>query len=203
MPLTQWAIVEIATDEIVAFPLTSGDHPRDTAGYAEWSEEDFSFHQLDREGDPASEVVDRDMWSWVEDAALIDARLHARIDAEVGEFRCKFITNIPGQEMTYLRKESEARDFIAEGAGPWPVLSAQHDATGEPIADIAAAVVAQADAWLVLGAKIEAARMAAKQAVAAAETREAKEAAAVVDWKALVPEGDDPEMSGEIEELEP
>ena len=112
--------------------------------------------------------------------------LYARIDHAAGEFRKRFITTVPGQEMTYLHKEREARTFMMEPEGAYPMLEAEAAATGVAVADLASAVIASADAWVGIGAKIEAARIGAKKAVADATTAEAKSAAAAVDWAQLL-----------------
>jgi hypothetical protein len=120
------------------------------------------------------------------DAARLDAELHAKIDREAGELRCRFITDIPGQALTYQRKESEARRFLADEPGTFPMLAAEAAALDEPIEDVAARVLAKVEELAVLGGLIEGARIGAKVAVALAETAEAKRAAARVDWAALL-----------------
>lgn len=131
---------------------------------------------------------------WTGDALIVDlgpltAQLLERIDAECGAFRQRFITTVPGQEMTYLEKETQARAFVA-GAPieACPFIGQEAGARGISAAAMAAMVIAQADAWRALGAKIETLRMGAKLAVQMATTREAKLAGAAVNWAgALVP----------------
>lgn len=125
---------------------------------------------------------------WQLDATTLNTLLHARIDQEAGQFRGRFLTVAPGQEMTYLRKEEEARALLAGDAGAYAFLDAEARATGRTVEQVAGLVVAQADFWLPLGAAIEGLRMGAKMAVTAATTRADKEAAAVVDWEALLGE---------------
>jgi hypothetical protein len=126
----------------------------------------------------------------VEDLAPLTRDLLARIDAECGAFRARFITTIPGQESTYLEKEREARAWAA-ASGPaaedYPMIAAEAAARGISINAQAALVIAAANAWRPLAAAIEALRMGAKGAVRAAGTRAAKLAAAAVDWEAMVP----------------
>ena len=52
--------------------------------------------------------------------------------------------------------------------------------------ELAATVRANADLWTAIGARIEAARLAAKQAITAAEDIPAIFIAATVDWEAVV-----------------
>lgn len=133
----------------------------------------------------AFESVDEEAGEIVLDVAALDAHLHALIDRGAGLFRQRFITTVPGQEMTYLRKEAEARAVVA-GDEAGPMLSAEAAATDADVAELAASVVAQADAWLQLGALIEGARIAAKRAVTAAGTEADKWAASDVYWEGLV-----------------
>jgi len=118
-------------------------------------------------------------------ANLIRAAL-ADVDVQAESVRGEFITAGSGQAMTYLRKEAEAREWLADPASETPFLSAEAAATGVTLANLAAAVVARADAWEVVGPRIEAARIAGKQAIAAATSATEVEAAAQIDWAAVV-----------------
>lgn len=120
------------------------------------------------------------------DLSILNAKLLAKIDREAGEFRKQFITDIAGQELTYQRKETEARAYVLDDAGTYPFLQAEATATGVTMSDLAAAVITQADEWIEMGAAIEGLRMGAKVAVAAASTKATKEAAANVDWSSLL-----------------
>jgi hypothetical protein len=126
----------------------------------------------------------------VADLGQLEAHLLRKIDCEAGAFRTRFITDVPGQQLTYDRKEREARAWLAAIApdlGDFPFLAAEAEATDLRPAAAAAAIVAAADQWAVIGSSIERERIRAKRAVTAAATAEAKRAAAVVDWEGLLP----------------
>jgi hypothetical protein len=123
--------------------------------------------------------------------AMYETSLLAKIDREAGEYRQNFITTVPGQEMTYLEKERQARAWLADAApdpenAAYDMLRAEADALGVTVAERVPVIIAQADAWRWLGSKIEGQRMGAKAAVSAAVAREDKEAAASVNWAALL-----------------
>jgi hypothetical protein len=125
----------------------------------------------------------------VEDWAPFDAALHAGIDRQAGVERCRFITSIPAQALTYQRKETEARAWLAaEAPDPagFPFLSREAAATDQTIDALAAEVAASADQWADLGSRIEAARIGAKRAVTLAVGETDKRAAAAVDWDAVL-----------------
>lgn len=122
-----------------------------------------------------------------EEIADLEAELLARIDREAGEFRTRFITDVPGQAQTYAEKEREAREYQVDPNGTFPFLTFEAATTGASLAAVAALIIATADAWRQLGAAIEGLRMGAKQAVKDATTYSGKLAAAEVDWEALVP----------------
>lgn len=123
------------------------------------------------------------------DVLAIDAFLHNAIDVEAGEFRRRFITDIPGQESTYGRKKDQAVAMLAGDPGPFPLLEIEVGLTGKTLEAVATEIVARAAAWVEVDDKIESLRRSAKMAVTAAEGEEAKRAAAVVDWEQLlVPE---------------
>ena len=83
--------------------------------------------------------------------SMIDA-VNSRAEA----VRNLFLTPGSGQAITYARKEDEARAWTIE-ANPaaFPFLSAEATATGATLADTAALVLDQANAWVTIGAAIE------------------------------------------------
>lgn len=122
----------------------------------------------------------------LEDLAPLRTTMKDKVDREAGEYRTNFITAVPGQEMTYLRKEAEARAFAADNQAAVPLLEAEATATSVTTSELAASVIAQADAWAFIGAAIEAARMGAKKAISDAVDRESILTAATVDWSSVV-----------------
>jgi hypothetical protein len=118
--------------------------------------------------------------------AELDVHLEGRIDAEAGTFRLQFITDVPGQQATYLDKEQQARACLADPlGGPYPRIEREAARLGITAAAAAAAIVQTADTWRALDTLIDDRRLEAKEAVRAAATIEDKQAAAVVDWSAL------------------
>lgn len=115
----------------------------------------------------------------------IEATLHSQIDTQAGETRKRFITEVPGQEMTYMRKETEARAYVAAHgpkAADYPLLSAEASVKEVALLDLANTVIANANAWSVVGAQIEALRIGAKDAVSKAKTVQQMFDAANVEW---------------------
>ena len=124
---------------------------------------------------------------WTADFTALDAALHRKIDQEAGAFRLNFITDVPGQQATYLRKEREALEWsVASVPGSAPYLEAEAAARGITVAEQAAMILGISSQWGALDVAIEATRIGAKEAVTAATTVAAKDAAAVVDWHALL-----------------
>lgn len=128
--------------------------------------------------------------AWVTTPYNLDqlrAQMLERVNAEAGEFRRRFITDIPGQQATYLAKEQEAAAWTpsSDPAG-FPYLVNEAAATGVSVADIAALVLQTASAWRALDPKIEGRRRGAAVAIAAAADAEAIMAAAAVNWESLL-----------------
>jgi len=107
------------------------------------------------------------------------------IDAQAELVRQSILTPGAGQAMTYQRKEAEARAWSIDNDTTTPFLSAEADARGMTIADLAAEVIQLADAWVAIGAAIEGLRMGAKAAVGRAASLGAIVAAGKVDWSVL------------------
>lgn len=140
------ALVDIATGAILGYtPSTEGI---DLTGI-EAVEAPDHFDPVQ----PSHVLVDG---AWIENLAFLKRRMTDEVNARAEQARCLYLTPGSGQAITYARKEAEARAWT-EDADPadFPFLAAEARGTGSPIADVAALVVAQADAWVAVGAAIE------------------------------------------------
>lgn len=171
------------------WPFRASEDERDAAGIFEIVEPESppaNVRTLGSElaGEDAPERV------WVTEAFDLDdlrADMANRANQDAGAFRRRFITDIPGQQATYLAKEVEAKAWApgADDAG-FPYLATEAAETGRTIAEIVALVLATATVWRALDAKIEGKRRGAAVAIAAAETADEIIAAAAVNWDALL-----------------
>ncbi|TCP30685.1 hypothetical protein [Sphingomonas sp. BK235] len=107
-----------------------------------------------------------------------------KVDQSAEALRMRFLTPGAGQAITYTRKEAEARAWSIDNSVAVPFLTREAAARSMTLADLAAEVISQADAWVMVGAEIEGMRMGAKTSVAAAETFGAIVAAAELQWPA-------------------
>ena len=74
----------------------------------------------------------------------------ARVDEAAASLRATMLTDVFGQEMLYLAKETEARACMADAipdAANYPLLAAEVGITGATLADVAVAVTIKADEW--------------------------------------------------------
>lgn len=109
------------------------------------------------------------------------------VDTAAEAARLRYITPGAGQALEYVATETEARAYgaaVSPVAADYPYLAAEVAAQGGAVsmADVAAAVIAQADAWRPAGALIKELRRGAKIAIAAATTPAGIAAAAQVTW---------------------
>lgn len=119
------------------------------------------------------------------DLDAVKSFLLAKTDADAETARLSHITGGAGQAMTYSQKAAEAKAFLADAepdAANYPLLSAEVGITAPTLAGVAAVVAAAHAAWTVTGAQIEALRLGAKAAIAAADDTDAAHAAAAVSW---------------------
>jgi len=109
------------------------------------------------------------------------------VNHNCGQFRTQFITDVPGQQASYLTKETEAKAWTPDAdLVDFPFLAAEAEYTGMTVADIAALVLATAAAWRGLAAKIEGRRRGAMIELAAATDIAALVRGSTVDWPALL-----------------
>lgn len=119
------------------------------------------------------------------DLDQVKATLIAQIDADAERARLAHITGGAGQAMSYLQKAAEAKACLADAepdAAAYPLLAAEVGITAPTLGEVAAVVAAAHAAWTVIGAQIEALRLGAKAAIAAATDAATAEAAAIIDW---------------------
>lgn len=95
------------------------------------------------------------------------------VNQRVGRARQKFITDLPGQDVIYLRKEREAVAYLAE-ANPtladYPLLSAEVGVTAATAYQVAQIWVHKSQSWQQTAAALEAIRLRGVNAIAAATT---------------------------------
>ena len=112
--------------------------------------------------------------------ALRQVAAQAQIDDAAGRARLRYITDVPGQQATYQRKEQQAREWTGAGY-PEPApsfIAAEAEALDTTPQAIAQQVIALADYWAyVKGPEIEASRIKHKAAVRSATSLEAVQAA--------------------------
>lgn len=144
---------------------------------------------------PGDQPSAADIIAAAEDAWLAEARAVAKaeIDRQAEVAREAYITAGSGQAMVYLEKQREARAYMDDMQGDYPLLAAMVDidinpASGFPVATIgegAQVVLALAAAWKTAAIGIEKRRLRAKRAVDGAESVEDVEAAMTAEgWAA-------------------
>jgi len=121
------------------------------------------------------------------DIDIIKASYGAGINADADKAAFAFgFNNTPRQVATYREKEAEARAVLADPDTPTLFLTIEADEMGITVQDLAQEVVAQADLWRPIGAKIEALRRKANARLAAATNVAEIAAAAQINWHAVV-----------------
>ncbi|GAA3708575.1 hypothetical protein GCM10022268_17370 [Sphingomonas cynarae] len=119
------------------------------------------------------------------DLPALRTALMVGVDNAAERARARFITALPGQVGTYWMKAEVARRWLADNSASTVMLASEATARGMTIADLAAEVVANAEAWAFVADAIEGIRFTAKRAIAEAMTIGAIAEAAVVDWSVL------------------
>lgn len=96
----------------------------------------------------------------------------SKVDVWAGDVRKQFITEAPGQQLTYGEKRAEAEEWMAAGQpddqADYPFLFTESAATGKTVLELATEIINNSRSWKSLGAQIEGARMKAKNAVTVA-----------------------------------
>jgi hypothetical protein len=110
---------------------------------------------------PTKEWVLNEATSLAAAEATVAAAL-AQVDTWAGQARLRYITDAPGQPETYMKKEAQARAYVAAGyTGTVPsFIDAEATALSKTPTEVADDIITQADYWTnVKGPAIEAIRL--------------------------------------------
>ena len=128
---------------------------------------------------PPSRFHTWDGAAWQPDMAQVRASAEAVIDAQADALLAPYMTLTPGRAMTYMAKESQARQFL-EAVSPdpadYPLINGEVGITGDTPQAVAETILAMSRAWHSMGAAIESVRLAAKKNTREAQTPEAVQA---------------------------
>jgi len=109
----------------------------------------------------------------------------AEVDFQAGEVRKQFITVIPGQDMVYLEKRTEAERITANpliNPALVPHLANEAELNNVGLLQMAATILTMEHQWKQISAIIEEKRLTAKKNVDAADSETAINAAKAVNW---------------------
>jgi hypothetical protein len=94
------------------------------------------------------------------------------VDSIAGNKRLNYITDIPAQDLTYISKLNEAKDFKNAGypidATPYLWINTEALATNKTTQEVVDNILAISNSWAITGAKIEGYRLEAKTKINAA-----------------------------------
>jgi len=98
------------------------------------------------------------------------------VNTVIGRARTLFITDVPGQQMTYIAKQNEAKELLAmpsEPADPsvFPFLFAELGITGQTVTEVAQVTLNLAHQWGFIGSSLEKLRVGTNYRIAAVATR--------------------------------
>lgn len=96
------------------------------------------------------------------DLQAAQAEAVAKVNAAVGQVRRRFVTDIPGQDMLYLRKEAEAARWISDpepDLADYPLIAAEIGITAEDGDQMAQIWINMADLWAGIAAQLETLRL--------------------------------------------
>lgn len=130
---------------------------------------------------PEADLGDLTAWRVIDGALVrvsiepMKQRAIALVNTRVGERRAALITTLPGQQMLYLRKEDEARAYVALAEEPttladYPLIAAEVGITAETPWQLAQLWLAMSALWKSTAAQLEGLRMSTIGAIGAATT---------------------------------
>lgn len=123
-------------------------------------------------------------WEALDELDVATYRTYAQnvVESETRAVRLMLVTDLPGQDMLYLRKEMEADSYLALSEEPadltdFPLMAAEVGVTAPSALELAGLWSDMSVAWRAAAGPLENARMTAKNAIDEAETAQAITAA--------------------------
>ncbi|WP_143542812.1 hypothetical protein [Cereibacter azotoformans] len=107
--------------------------------------------------------------------AVLRAEAICGINRVAGEIRRRYVTVMPGEEMLYLRKEAEARAYLADpdpDPADYPLIMAEEGITAPTAWHVAQVYLGLSAVWISLAAPLETARLGAIAQIELAEDAE-------------------------------
>lgn len=98
---------------------------------------------------------------YITDLSQLKTHICNHIDCMAGNVRLKYITDVPGQQVTYQLKSEEAKEIsrlgLVDGASLllYPMIQAEMNATGLPMSTVVAQILGMEAGWRQLAATIE------------------------------------------------
>lgn len=167
-----WIVFDVAT----GMPLYPGSGQTGTAAFQQVAE----GQQLV----VIPPAVMTSAWPTLNLDPLRDAMM-MEVDNEAERVRRRFITALPGQVGAYLLKANAARRWLADSSASTAMLQPEATARGMTLEALCAEVLQREADWESAAGPIEALRLAAKDAIAAAPTLGATVAARQINWSVL------------------
>ena len=110
-------------------------------------------------------------WEYTETLDEIRSATLSEIDAQAGVTRLKYITEVPGQQATYIVKLKEAEEYIQDASIVGAYLRTESEILQTSLLTTAQGIITTANTWNnILGPQIEGIRLKNKLAVSAAAT---------------------------------
>jgi len=109
----------------------------------------------------------------VEREDILEARQEealAHVMSEIARLRRRMVTDLPGQEMLYLRKETQARDYVLTQTGSHPLIEAEVGITAPTKDEVAQVILNLAYQWEQMAQFMEQTRLSANAVIRAAIT---------------------------------
>ena len=103
-----------------------------------------------------------------------------KVRTEMAKARSVFVTNLPGQDMIYLRKEREALAFVAEvspNISDYPMIAAEIGITAPTAFEVVQVWLNMSNLWRLVACQLETIRLTAGNDIQSADTVEEVEMA--------------------------
>lgn len=160
-----------AQNQAAVFQADAWQLVPDWRGHGYWLA-DGSFNTIEQLNvEPPADALDTPPQEPNPPLAILQKQATDAIDSAAGAARARFITTVPGQDITYQIKADQADAYVAAGrpadTSAYPMLEAEATARGMSVSDLADEVRITRDAWIAKASQIEGARMAGKAAIEA------------------------------------
>lgn len=140
--------------------IRSASHYWTATGFKEFPAQPSPYHTFDFASEEWSDF--RSEAQIASDLLAAKDRAMGAVNRSIAQIRTRYVTNMPAQDMIYLRKEQEARSWVSSASpdlSDYPMIASEIGITGADADQVAQVWLNMSSIWVTVAASLEQIRL--------------------------------------------